>query len=194
MKDWRSGTRFAFSALAAVVLAGCTAASGPTSPTGEAPHVEPRSAVQSEPAGGRSGEGTGADGGNTPSPKVDGSAAPTAVEQCGEDENVHGEGRLAEPRNCLWDAYQSGRPAAFRTTVYTIEGDPIAFNVEVHGPDRIAVLVDSDDRFGMVGEFAYVCTGMERTDDLAFTLTGCTGGDAEGNRYMMDEDGRIYIP
>lgn len=104
-----------------------------------------------------------------------GTAAVPASEQCGEDQNVHGEGVDEAVRGCLWDAYQAGKPATFRTVAYTIEGDPIAFDVQVLGADEIRVLVDSEDKFGEQGQFRYSCTRMERTDRSGFALTGCTG-------------------
>lgn len=113
---------------------------------------------------------------------------------CGEDKYVHGRGRDLDARKCLWDAYLSNRAAAFRTVAYTIEGDPIAYDLDALGPDRIQVLVDSEDRFGATGEFLYTCTAMEFTDDLGFVLKGCAPNEPEGSRAFLSEEGELYVP
>lgn len=184
-------------------------------PVGRAtPVVDPDAPVSSGPVGsgsGTAGSGPVRGGGSAgmdpgvvyPTAPADGAgssgftgaASDLPLLDCGEDENVHGEGRSPEARRCLWDAYVSNRPASFRTVAYTEEGDPIAYEVEALRRGHIAVRVDSKDRFGTVGEFVYTCTAMELNDDMGFVLRGCKGArvGAEGGPFVA-EGRELHVP
>lgn len=159
---------------------------GPTAPVGSAGSgfagVDPGAPPTAPVAGGA---GSGAFVGIEP-------AQP--LQQCGEDKYVHGEGQSPERRKCLWDAYLSNRSALFRTVAYTTEGDPITYDVSVQQRDSIAVRIDSQDRFGTQGQFAYTCTAMDFTDSLGFVLRGCTASEPNADGQFLTEDGELHIP
>lgn len=186
---------------APVAAVGGAAVTDPAAPAGTvgapAAQVDPRTPVGSA-GGGFAGMDGGPSHATAPGSEGAGSSAypgidPVLVEQCGEDGNVRGEGRSPDRRKCLWDAYLANRPATFRTVAYTVEGDPIAFDVSVQHRDQIAVRVDSEDRFGAMGQFAYTCTAMEFIDDSRFVLKGCTPSDPGSEGAFVTEDGELYI-
>lgn len=106
--------------------------------------------------------------------------------QCGKEENIHGEGYDSKARACLWRAVSDGKPVAFTTTIYTVEGDPITYTLQAMAANddsssRFTVLVDSKDKFGSQGLFTYACKGIERVayqhapQRYGFQLSDCTG-------------------
>jgi hypothetical protein len=84
------------------------------------------------------------------------------------------------PNQCLWQAYTAGRTAQAIVVEYTTEGDPITYAVNV-GAHEINVRIDSQDRFGPKGTFAYTCDGLSLepapnpSAHFFLIATGCTG-------------------
>jgi hypothetical protein len=119
-------------------------------------------------------------------------------QQCGQEKRRPGKHHDSGARDCLWEAYQAGRPAEFTTVVHTVEGDPITYRIRNLGPNQVELFIDSRDRFGTRGQFTHSCRGMERTgrqdksvqpkpsagaEKYSFKLTGCAGRSAE-----------VYVP
>jgi hypothetical protein len=76
--------------------------------------------------------------------------------------NVHGTGYDGIARDCLWDAYTTGRPAELVITVHTVEGDPITFTVRVRAAHVVEVIEDNRDRFGARGVRTTTCKTLEK--------------------------------
>ena len=99
---------------------------------------------------------------------------------CGKAVNVDA-GFDPRPDECLWHAYSAGRTAQAIITQYTVEGDPITFAVNLSAANEVDVRIDSQDRFGPKGTFAYVCHGLSRepapnaSAHPFLIATGCTG-------------------
>jgi hypothetical protein len=87
----------------------------------------------------------------------------------------------ARPTECLWQAYSAGTTAQAIVIQYTVEGDPITYAVNLKSANRIDISIESQDRFGPKGSFAYSCHGLTRqavlNPSVRFNLvvTGCTG-------------------
>jgi hypothetical protein len=107
---------------------------------------------------------------------------------------VNGPSYHPEPVECLWRAYQDHRVAGAVMTNITIEGDPIAYSVEI-STSTISLRIQSDDRFGQRGLYAYRCTGLARAPSvngsgrLYLVATGCVGPQG-----FVDDAGRVTIP
>ena len=70
------------------------------------------------------------------------------------------------PLNCFYEAFNEGRLTEARTIRYTVEGDPITYDLKiVLARKRTEVTVDSKDNFGPKGTFNYVCEGIERVQE-----------------------------
>ena len=104
----------------------------------------------------------------------------TGLRQCGVERNVHGQGRDAAARDCLWRSYTAGQTARFTTTATTVEGDPITYEVRVLAPDRIEVTIDSADTFGARGRFRHTCTTMAREQSPSSDIAGFRLGNCDG--------------
>ncbi|EYF02355.1 Hypothetical protein CAP_7284 [Chondromyces apiculatus DSM 436] len=108
------------------------------------------------------------------------SAPKLELKPCGKEKVVHGEGYDAAARECIWKAYLARDAAEFTTTHVTIEGDPIAYTIQIK-PD-VVVTVDNQDRYGQKGVSTHTCQAMERIrqekqpERFGFALTGCVGG------------------
>ncbi len=116
--------------------------------------------------------------------------------QCGKDTNKLGLGRDAVARDRLWHSYRAGQPARFTTASFTIEGDPITYDIRVVAPGRIEVTIDSADKWGARGTFHRTCTTMERvlspsphSTIAGFLLSGCGA-----NQEFIDGRGQLFIP
>ena len=88
------------------------------------------------------------------------------------------------PTECLWQAFSAGKAAQAIMVNYTIEGDPITFAVDIASADQIAVSIQSKDRYGPQGAFAYSCHGLSRQSAsnmpgrFYLIVTDCTGPPA----------------
>ncbi len=87
----------------------------------------------------------------------------------------------SHPPDCLWQAYTSGAAADAIMVDYTTEGDPVSYTVDIVSKERIQVSIQSQDRYGPQGSFAYVCQAMTRQPAahlpgrFYLLLTGCSG-------------------
>ena len=78
-------------------------------------------------------------------------------------------------------AYMSGAAADAIIFNYTTEGDPVRYGVNIVSKERIKVNIQSHDRYGPQGSFAYVCQAMTRQPAaqlpgrIYLLLTGCSG-------------------
>ncbi|HSN97162.1 MAG TPA: hypothetical protein VLS89_02655 [Candidatus Nanopelagicales bacterium] len=121
---------------------------------------------------------------SSPPPPLRRSPPKLELKPCGTEELRHGEGYNAAARECLWQAYQDRQPAEFTTTLYTIEGDPISYRVQLT-PKAYIVTVDSKDRYGTQGVMTHKCETFERIrqderpDRFGFALSRCTGGGSD---------------
>ncbi|MGK3999041.1 hypothetical protein [Sorangium sp. So ce1024] len=106
------------------------------------------------------------------------------LKQCGTEVVRRGEGYNGAARECIWQAYKNREPSEFKTTRYTIEGDPVTYHLEVTATGVI-VVVDSKDRYALQGVFRHSCRNLERImqegteDRFGFALSACSGGGAE---------------
>ncbi|WP_438016534.1 hypothetical protein WMF18_37910 [Sorangium sp. So ce315] len=106
------------------------------------------------------------------------------LKQCGTEVVRRGDGYNGAARECIWQAYKNREPSEFKTTRYTIEGDPVSYHLEVTATG-VVVVVDSKDRYALQGVFRHSCRNLERimqegTDDrFGFALSACSGGGAE---------------
>lgn len=76
----------------------------------------------------------------------------------------------------------------------TIEGDPITYAVVVSGTS-VQVSIQSKDRFGLRGTFAYECTGLTQkaaANDSGHTYLLATG--CAGPQGFLDDRGDLTIP
>jgi hypothetical protein len=103
---------------------------------------------------------------------------PGGVRACGQETVQMSRGRDPAARECLARAAKDGVPAQLTTTVFTIEGDPIRYEVTVKGAGVIEVVRDSRDRFGAQGTTRATCSSARRDDAMGvvrLVLDGCTG-------------------
>lgn len=98
------------------------------------------------------------------------------------------------PDECLWQAYSTGKAAQAIVVQYTTEGDPITYTVNLASANQIDVNIQSLDRFGSNGSFAYSCHGLSRQPAVNLpggfylTATSCTGASSDfldGSRLMI---------
>jgi len=107
-------------------------------------------------------------------------AQPVTEPSCGRSVNV-GATYDARPTECLWRAYSAGTTAQATVVQYTIEGDPITFEMLVFSVDHVDVNIQSQDRYGPKGSFAYSCHGLTRQPipnalgHPYLIVTDCTG-------------------
>lgn len=114
-------------------------------------------------------------------------AAPFTGIECGTTDEGLGTSFDATGRDCIWNAYESGREARWTLRSYTIEGDPIPTTLLFRPAGGIGLVVTRDtsaDKFGGVGNqrvFTSRCGTMTKVPsggDIArysFRLTNCTG-------------------
>jgi hypothetical protein len=97
------------------------------------------------------------------------------------------------PNECLWQAYSAGGTAQATVIQYTTEGDPITYSVNLGVANEIDVRIDSQDRFGPKGTFAYTCHGLSRepapnaSAHMFLFATTCTGPHdfLDGSRLLI---------
>jgi hypothetical protein len=101
------------------------------------------------------------------SPSTPAPTFPTSAEiSCGEELAGRGGPLNLAARECFWAAYQQRRPAEFRTTQSTIEGDPITFTYRIRTDGAVEVIVDSSqDTFSNRGIAVLDCHDLVRLDD-----------------------------
>jgi hypothetical protein len=113
---------------------------------------------------------------------------PTAVdtfpEPCPDENFGQGEGYDRAARDCLWNAFESGKAASFKTTKITQQRDPIVTRVVVRPGGRVEVFYDSSlDTFSNErGKYELTCTKFQRsvdpgTERVRFLVDNCRGGD-----------------
>lgn len=114
-------------------------------------------------------------------------AAPFTGIECGTTDEGLGTSFDATGRDCIWNAYESGREARWTLRSYTIEGDPIPTTLLFRPAGGIGLVVTRDtsaDKFGGVGNqrvFTYRCGTMTMVPNggdipgYSFRLTNCTG-------------------
>ena len=115
-----------------------------------------------------------------------GGAPPFSGIECGTTDEI-GASFDASGRDCIWNAYESGRAARWHLRSYTIEGDPIPMTLLFRPEGRIGLVVTRDtraDKFGGVGNqrvFTFRCGTMTKVpyggdnSRYSFMLTNCTG-------------------
>ena len=88
---------------------------------------------------------------------------------CGEEVAGHNGPLNVAARECFWAAYEQRRPAEFRTTRPTIEGDPITLTYRIREGGVVEVIIDSrQDTFSNRGITFLECRELVRLDDLVF--------------------------
>jgi len=113
---------------------------------------------------------------------------PTAVdtfpEPCPDENFGQGEGYDRAARDCLWNAFEAGKAASFKTTKITAQRDPIVTRVVVRPGGRVEVFYDSSlDTFSNErGKYELTCTKFQRsvdpgTERVRFLVDNCRGGD-----------------
>lgn len=111
---------------------------------------------------------------------------------CGQAVNL-GPNYDSHPPDCLWQAYTGGGVADAIMVNYTTEGDPVTYTVSVVSKERIQVGIQSQDRYGPQGSFAYVCQALTRQPAVQqpgpyyLVLTGCSGppGFLDGSQLTL---------
>src|SRR5262245_24524755 len=78
-------------------------------------------------------------------PDLPAPTSPPGVIACGEERGGGGRNEPADiaARECFWAAYEQHRPAEFRTTQITIEGDPIVYTYRVLAGGTVELAIDS---------------------------------------------------
>jgi hypothetical protein len=107
---------------------------------------------------------------------------PKGMQDCGNERQLHGKGYSESTRTCIWNAFQAGRPARWSLTLYTIEGDPIRYELEIHSRTLLSLLIDSRDRFGASGVSRRRCRMLTRNVEagrISFELSGCQDASPE---------------
>lgn len=106
---------------------------------------------------------------------------PASVRDCGYAINAPGIFPSLDATGCLGEALAACTPAMLQYTMYTTEGDPIAWVLQVVAKDggcRLAVKVDSRDNFGEKGVWEGYCEEVERQQTQpgrdALLVTACT--------------------
>lgn len=84
------------------------------------------------------------------------------VRDCGAERNAHGAGHDPAARECFLRAYEAGVPARLVITLYTVEGDPMRYELHVRAHSALEVILDSKDRFGAFGISRWRCTSLEK--------------------------------
>jgi hypothetical protein len=111
-------------------------------------------------------------------------AQPPAIPACGQwtmTSQLHVD---YAPLECLLRAETAGESSEARMTFLTTEGDPITYDLLLSQPNsRIALTVDSRDRFGARGQFNYQCGPLQRLPGrnpgtYFYELSGCSGPPA----------------
>jgi hypothetical protein len=97
--------------------------------------------------------------------------------------NLHGKISNLEKLDSFVDHYAKGKPDQIRITMYTVEGDPIFYNLDYNGKEIAYTLDTSKDAYGGAGKGKQrtTCTTLEKkTDDkgTAYTLAGCSGDNS----------------
>jgi len=73
----------------------------------------------------------------------------TSLASCGSERAGAAGPWNVEGRQCLWDAYQAGRPAEFVSTRSSVEGDPVTTTLRLLGSGRVEIYIDGTrDRWG----------------------------------------------
>tara|TARA_Y100000310_G_C20657702_1_gene802867 strand:+ start:1329 stop:1757 length:429 start_codon:yes stop_codon:yes gene_type:complete len=94
-----------------------------------------------------------------------------------------------EVRDCFYNAYLSCEPAKIKTIKTTIEGDPITQTLTILGQEgekcKIKNDIDSQDNFGLKGQFENICYSLEKEDaeNPRFILSDCED-DSVGFDYV----------
>jgi hypothetical protein len=113
---------------------------------------------------------------------------PTAVdtfpEPCPDENFGQGDGYDRAARDCLWNAFEAGKAASFKTTKITPQRDPIVTRVVVRPGGRVEVFYDNSlDTFSNErGKYELTCTRFERsvdpgTERVRFLADNCRGAD-----------------
>ena len=90
----------------------------------------------------------------------------SAATFCGEEVAGHDGPLNVAARECFWAAYQQRRPAEFRTTRPTIEGDPVTWVYRIREDGVVELIVDSrQDKFSNRGIAFLECRELVRLDD-----------------------------
>jgi hypothetical protein len=89
-----------------------------------------------------------------------------AAISCGEEVTGQDGPLNVAARECFWAAYEQRRPAEFRTTRPTIEGDPVTWAYRIREDGAVEVMVDSRlDKFSNRGIEFLECSELVRLDD-----------------------------
>lgn len=110
-------------------------------------------------------------------------AVDTFPEPCPDESYGSGDGYDAAARECLWEAYSTGKTASFKTTRVTQQRDPIVTIVTVRPGQRVEIVHDNTlDTFSNVkGKYTLSCSIFERklqsgTERIQFFADNCRGG------------------
>ncbi|HEY8491759.1 MAG TPA: hypothetical protein VIO14_12290 [Dehalococcoidia bacterium] len=110
-----------------------------------------------------------------PVPEAGDPAPEGGVRECGIERYGHGQGLDRAARECLWQAYQAGRPAVFSSLALTDEGDPISTRYLVTRSGEILLRRDAtQDRFGPPGVYLQRCAGLQRDGGLVWLPVSCS--------------------
>jgi hypothetical protein len=119
-------------------------------------------------------------------------SAPLDQPSCGRAVNS-GSSHDARPTDCIWQAYLAGTTAQAIVVQYTTEGDPMTYAINLVSANRIDVTIQSKDRFGPKGSFAYSCQGLTRQPAQNPSLYFLVATDCSGPRDFLDGS-RLVIP
>lgn len=109
-------------------------------------------------------------------------AVDTFPEPCPDENYGIGDGYDAAARDCLWEAYSTGKAASFKTTRVTQQRDPIVTTVTVRPGQRVEIVHDNSlDTFSNVkGKYTLSCSIFERkvqagSERIQFFADNCRG-------------------
>jgi hypothetical protein len=112
-----------------------------------------------------------------------GSYSPELAIKNGDVVNLHGKLSNLEKFDSFVDNFAKGKSDQIRITMYTIEGDPIFYDLDYNGKVIDYTFDNSKDAFGGTGKGkqSTTCTKLgQKSDDkgTAYTLTGCSGDNS----------------
>lgn len=89
------------------------------------------------------------------------------VEDCGDEDTMHGTSYNVAGRECLLAAFEAGRPATFVSNAVTVEGAPVSTTYRVLGPELVEVAYDNrEDPLGSGRIDFYRCPRLVPVDEF----------------------------
>jgi hypothetical protein len=119
-----------------------------------------------------------------------GNYPPELAVKNGDVVNLHGKVSNLERFNLFVSHFENGRSDHIRITMYTIEGDPIFYNLNYDGKDIQYTFDSSKDAFGGTGrrKQSTTCANLEKKTDvqgIRYTLAGCSGNHPEAGETFL---------